>query len=88
MTAYIQNPQIAGNETINGIATVKVTGTIDGAVIDPVVPQLGKGGGTLPITLYIVDTGAPGSGKLGASATYWAAMRSRSARSSQSRRSA
>jgi hypothetical protein len=58
----VQNPQIAGNETINGIATVKVTGTIDGKVIDPVVPQLGKGGGTLPITLYIVDVNAPGAG--------------------------
>ena len=57
----VQNPQMAGNETINGIATVKVTGTIDGAVIDPVVPQLGKGGGTLPITLYLVDTSAPGA---------------------------
>jgi predicted nucleic acid-binding protein len=58
----VQNPQIAGNESINGIATVKVTGTIDGAVIDPVVPQLGKGGGTLPITLYIVDVNAAGAG--------------------------
>jgi len=57
----VQNPQIAGNETINGIATVKVTGTIDAAVIDPVVPQLGKGGGTLPITLYIVDVNAAGA---------------------------
>jgi hypothetical protein len=56
----VQNPQIAGNETIDGVATVKVTGTIDGAVIDPVVPQLGKGGGTLPITLYIVDVNAAG----------------------------
>lgn len=58
----VQNPQSAGNETVNGIATVKVTGTIDGAVIDPVVPQLGKGGGTLPITLYITDVKAAGAG--------------------------
>jgi hypothetical protein len=57
----VQNPQIAGNETINGIATIKVTGTIDASVIDPVVPQIGKGGGTLPITLYIVDVNAPGA---------------------------
>lgn len=28
------------------------------AVIDPIVPQLGKGGGRLPITLWIVDTNA------------------------------
>ena len=40
---------------------MKVTGTIDGAVIDPVVPQLGKGGGTLPITLYIADVNAAGT---------------------------
>jgi LppX_LprAFG lipoprotein len=54
----VQNPQIAGNENINGVATVKVTGTIDAAVIDPVVPQLGKDGGTLPVTLYITDVSA------------------------------
>jgi hypothetical protein len=56
----VQNPQIAGNETIDGVATVKVTGTIDSAVIDPVIPQLGKDGGSLPITLYIVDVNAAG----------------------------
>ncbi|WP_099222632.1 LppX_LprAFG lipoprotein [Mycobacterium persicum] len=60
--AKVQSPQIAGNETIDGIATVKVTGTIDAAVIDPLVPQLGKGGRTLPITLYIVDVKAAGGG--------------------------
>lgn len=38
-----------------------MTGTIDAAVIDPLVPQLGKGGGTLPITLYIVDVKAAGT---------------------------
>jgi hypothetical protein len=57
----VQSAQMAGNETIDGVATVKVTGTIDAAVIDPVVPQLGKGGGTLPITLYIVDVNATGA---------------------------
>jgi hypothetical protein len=55
VVAKVQNPQQAGNETKNGIAVIKVTGTIDAAVIDPVVPQLGKDGGTLPITLYITD---------------------------------
>ncbi|VBA57132.1 LppX_LprAFG lipoprotein [Mycobacterium attenuatum] len=59
--ARVQSAQIAGNETIDGIATVKVTGAIDAAVIDPLVPQLGKGGGTLPITLYIVDVKAAGT---------------------------
>jgi hypothetical protein len=51
----VQNPQVAGNENINGVATVKVTGTIDSAVLDPIIPQIGKGGGSLPITLYITD---------------------------------
>jgi hypothetical protein len=54
----IQNPQMAGNETLNGVATVKVTGTIDASVIDPVVPQLGRDGGNLPVTLHIVDVNA------------------------------
>ncbi|ORV71141.1 LppX_LprAFG lipoprotein [Mycobacterium gastri] len=58
----VASAQIAGKETIDGVATVKVTGTIDAAVIDPVVPQLGKGGGTLPVTLYITDVNAAGAG--------------------------
>lgn len=57
----VQNSQAAGNETIDGVATVKVTGTIDAAAVDPLVPQIGKGGGTLPITLYIADVKAGGS---------------------------
>ncbi len=61
----VQSAQIAGNDTINGVAVVKVTGAIDGSVIDPVVPQLGKDGGSMPITLYITDvskaTAAPGA---------------------------
>jgi hypothetical protein len=65
----VQDPQMAGNETIDGVATVKVTGTIDGAVIDPLVPQLGKGGGTLPITLYIVDVNAAGASTTAAPGT-------------------
>ena len=57
----IQGAQTAGNETINGVATVKLTGTIDAATIDPIIPQIGKGGGTLPITLYITDVNAAGA---------------------------
>ncbi|WP_204803276.1 LppX_LprAFG lipoprotein [Mycobacterium riyadhense] len=59
----VGSPQIAGNETIDGVATVKVTGTVDAAVVDPLLPQIGKNGGTLPVTLYIADVkaaGAPG----------------------------
>jgi LppX_LprAFG lipoprotein len=57
----IQGAQTAGNETINGVATVKLTGTIDAATIDPIIPQIGKGGGTLPVTLYITDVNAAGA---------------------------
>ncbi|WP_289624952.1 MULTISPECIES: LppX_LprAFG lipoprotein [Mycobacterium] len=60
--AKVQSPQIAGNENIDGVATIKVTGTIDPAVVDPLVPQIGKDAkGPLPITLYIVDAKAPGA---------------------------
>lgn len=51
----VQNPKVETRETINGVATVKVSGTIDAATIDPVVPTLGQGGGQLPITLWIAD---------------------------------
>ncbi|OBA81278.1 hypothetical protein A9W99_13845 [Mycobacterium sp. 1164966.3] len=59
----VQNPQIAGNENINGVPTVKVTGTIDAAVIDPIIPQIAKDAtAPLPITLYITDVKAtPGT---------------------------
>lgn len=59
--AKVQSAQIVGNEAVNGVATVKVTGSIDASVIDPVVPQLGKDGGSLPVTLYIIDTSAASS---------------------------
>jgi len=58
----VQDPQVAGNENINGVATIKVTGKIDAAVIDPIIPQIGKDGGTLPITLYITDVNATPGG--------------------------
>ncbi|WP_281373978.1 LppX_LprAFG lipoprotein [Mycobacterium vicinigordonae] len=38
MIAKVQSPQVAGNENIDGVATIKVTGTIDPAVVDPLVP--------------------------------------------------
>lgn len=60
--AQVQNPKIEGNETINGVPTVKVSGTIDAKVIDPIVPQLGKGGGSLPVTLWITDVNAASPG--------------------------
>jgi hypothetical protein len=58
----VQNPKVDGRETIDGVKTVKVSGTIDAAIIDPVVPTLGQGGGTLPITLYIYDVAPPATG--------------------------
>ncbi|WP_324188213.1 LppX_LprAFG lipoprotein [Nocardia higoensis] len=57
--AQVENPKAEGRETLDGIAVVKVTGTIDGSVIDPVVPRLGEGAGTLPITLWIADVPPP-----------------------------
>ncbi|OBK11234.1 LppX_LprAFG lipoprotein [Mycobacterium asiaticum] len=56
----VKGAQSAGNETIDGVATLKVTGTIDPAIVDPLVPQIGKDAkGPLPVTLYIVDVKAP-----------------------------
>jgi hypothetical protein len=52
---HVQNPKVDGKETVNGVATVKISGTIDASVIDPVIPTMGQGGGTLPITLWIAD---------------------------------
>ncbi|HLS78219.1 MAG TPA: LppX_LprAFG lipoprotein [Nocardia sp.] len=60
--AQVQNPKAEARETIDGIAVVKVTGTIDGSVIDPVVPRLGEGAGELPITLWIADVPPPAEG--------------------------
>ncbi|AYE98770.1 LppX_LprAFG lipoprotein [Mycobacterium paragordonae] len=58
----VANPQSGGSETIDGVATTKVTGTIDAAIIDPLVPQIGKDAkGPLPVTLYIADVKAPGA---------------------------
>lgn len=51
----VKDPKVETRETVNGIAVVKVTGTIDAAIIDPVIPTLGQGGGQLPITLWIAD---------------------------------
>lgn len=59
----VQNPQLAGNENINGTATVIVKGTIDGAVIDPIIPQINKDEtAPLPVTLYITDLKATPGG--------------------------
>ncbi|MGN2641768.1 LppX_LprAFG lipoprotein [Nocardia takedensis] len=57
--AQVQNPKVEGRESVEGVAVVKVTGTIDSKVIDPIVPRLGEGGGTFPITLYIADVAPP-----------------------------
>ncbi|MGW5437454.1 LppX_LprAFG lipoprotein [Nocardia asteroides] len=59
--ANVQNPKTEGREVIDGINTVKVTGTIDAAVIDPIVPRVGENAGTMPITLWIQDTAPPAS---------------------------
>ncbi|MFC8529736.1 LppX_LprAFG lipoprotein [Nocardia sp. NPDC057227] len=57
--AKVQNPKVEGRESVEGTAVVKVSGTIDSSVIDPIVPRVGEGGGTFPITLYIADVAPP-----------------------------
>ncbi|MFC9660276.1 LppX_LprAFG lipoprotein [Nocardia sp. NPDC127606] len=59
--ANIQNAKTEGREVIDGINTVKVSGTIDSAVIDPIVPRIGQNAGTMPITVWIQDTAPPAS---------------------------
>lgn len=57
--AQVQNPKTEGRETIDGTNVVKVSGTIDSSVIDPIVPRSGEGGGAYPITLWIADVAPP-----------------------------
>jgi lipoprotein LprG len=58
----VQNPKAEGNEPINGVNTVKISGTIAPDVVDKVVPQLGAGvSAPMPITLYIQDVGPQAS---------------------------
>ncbi|MEV6100260.1 LppX_LprAFG lipoprotein [Nocardia sp. NPDC051981] len=57
--AQVKNAKAESREKIDGVDTVKVSGTIDASVFDPVVPQIGKDGGTFPITLYIKDVAPP-----------------------------
>ena len=54
-------------EKVEGVNTVKVTGTIDTAVIDPIVPRLGEKAGVLPITLWIYDVAPPATSRCGRS---------------------
>jgi lipoprotein LprG len=55
----VQDPTAEGDETIDGVETVKISGTVDAAVVDPIVPSMGEGGGQLPITLWIADVPPP-----------------------------
>ncbi|AYF79283.1 LppX_LprAFG lipoprotein [Nocardia yunnanensis] len=55
----VKDAKAVDREKVDGIDVVKVTGTIDASVIDPIVPQIGKDGGTFPITLYIKDVAPP-----------------------------
>ena len=34
---------------------MKISGTVDAAIVDPIVPSMGEGGGQLPITLWVAD---------------------------------
>ena len=56
----LQNPKVEGKDTVNGLKTVKVSGTVDTKILDPLLPQItdiaqrGNAGTSLPITLWIV----------------------------------
>lgn len=56
----VQNPKVEGKDTVNGLQTVKVSGTVDTKILDPLLPQIteiaakGNAGNALPITLWIV----------------------------------
>ncbi|KXP15118.1 LppX_LprAFG lipoprotein [Tsukamurella pseudospumae] len=56
----LQNPKVEGKDTVNGLKTVKVSGTVDTHILDPLLPQItdiaqrGNAGTNLPITLWIV----------------------------------
>jgi lipoprotein LprG len=63
--ANVKDAKVEGREKVEGIDTVKVSGTIDAAVFDPIVPRTGENGGTFPITLWIADV-APPSGSASA----------------------
>ena len=58
----VQDPKADARETVEGVDTVKITGTIDAGILDPVIPRIGEGGGTLPITLWIADVAPPAEG--------------------------
>jgi len=55
LISSVQNPVEAGKETIDGVATVKISVTVDAVIVDPIVPSMGEGGGQLPITLWVAD---------------------------------
>lgn len=52
--ANVKNPKTGEPETIAGVRTVPVTGTVDAAVVNAVIPGLGDSG-ELPITLWVAE---------------------------------
>ena len=52
--ANVKNPKTGEPETIAGVRTVRVTGTVDAAVVNAVIPGLGDSG-ELPVTLWIAE---------------------------------
>jgi lipoprotein LprG len=59
LVGSVTDPKDGGKEDVDGVATVKVSGMIDAAIVDPIVPSMGQGGGQLPITLWIADVPPP-----------------------------
>jgi lipoprotein LprG len=52
--ANFQNPTSDGRETINGVQTVRVKGTVDGQTIGAIVPEVNN---AVPATAWIREDG-------------------------------
>lgn len=55
----VADPTAEDRETVDGVDTVRISGTIDAAILDPIIPRIGEGGGSLPVTLWIADVPPP-----------------------------
>lgn len=52
MLASVTDPKAEGFETIGGVSTVRITGTVGAEAVNQLIPQL-KAGGPLPATMWI-----------------------------------
>ena len=56
MLANFSDPKAEGRETVNGVKTVRVTGTISADAVNKIAPQLGATG-PVPGTAWIAEEG-------------------------------